>query len=112
MADYFSHLYCPFFTLPGEVEELTLNPGSNNIIVNWKKATVNSYCLMQYVIYWMNKVNGDNDSRRVSSEENSFVIEDLDACVQYEVSIGAVNERNESSGPVIGYTTTHTVGKY
>jgi hypothetical protein len=58
--------------MTGEVEELNLNPGPHNICVNWKKATVKSYCLTQYVIYGMNKVNGDNDSSMVSTEEDSF----------------------------------------
>jgi hypothetical protein len=31
--------------VPGDVEDLSLNPSSHNISVNWKKPIVNSYCV-------------------------------------------------------------------
>ena len=101
-----------YFAVPGQVEDLSLKPGSNNITVNWKKPILNSYCVMQYVIYWVKVVNGSNDSSIVSREENSFVIADLEACAEYEVSVRAVNEKGESSDAVTGSTTTETDGNY
>jgi hypothetical protein len=98
--------------LPGEVEELTLNAGSHNISVNWKKENVSSYCVSKYVIEWKNDANGNYDSRMVSIEEDSFVIEKLDACVEYELLVRTANERNESSVPITGKMTTQTVGNY
>jgi hypothetical protein len=44
---------------------------------------------------------------------DSFIysdIGDLDACVEYEVSVRAVNEKNESTDAVTSKTTTETVG--
>ena len=101
-----------YFAVPGEVEDLSLEPGSHNISVNWKKPTLNRYCVTHYVIHWVHTKSGSKNSSIVSSEEDSFVIEDLDACVEYEVSIEAVNEENESSDAVTNKNTTETVGNY
>jgi hypothetical protein len=98
--------------VPGQVQELTLTPFSHNISVNWKKPNLNSYCVTQYVIYWVHNVSGSNNSDNVSSEEESYVIENLDACVEYNVSVRAVNEENNSKDPVTDNTTTETVGNY
>jgi hypothetical protein len=95
-----------------EVRVLYLNPGSHNIRVNWKKPNENTYCVTQYAIIWVNLLNGNNESSIVTSEEDSFVIGNLADCVEYEVSVRAVNDKNESSVAVSGSTTTHTVGKY
>jgi hypothetical protein len=48
----------------------------------------------------------------VSRQETSFVIEGLNAGVQYEVSVIAMNEKGETSGAVTRNTTTETNGKY
>jgi hypothetical protein len=98
--------------VPGQVEELTLTPFSHNIIVNWKKPILDSYCVSHYVIHWVHTLSGSYDSSIVESEEDSFVIEDLDACVEYEVSVTAVNEKTESTDAVTGNTKTETVGNY
>jgi hypothetical protein len=43
---------------------------------------------------------------------DSFVIEHLDVCVDYEVSIIAVNEKVDGTDPVTGNTKTETVDNY
>ena len=48
----------------------------------------------------MHALSGSNDSSIVSSEEDSFVIDDLDTCVEYEVSVGVVNEKDKSTDAV------------
>jgi len=101
-----------YFAVPGEVEKLSLKPGSHNITVNWEKRSLGSYCVTQYVIYWEHALSGSKDSNIVSSEGDSFVIEDLDACVVYVVSVEAVNEKDESTDAVTRKTTTQTVGNY
>ena len=101
-----------YFAVPGHVEELTLTTFSHNISVNWKKPNSDSYCVTHYVIYWVHALSGSKNSSIVSSEEESVVIEDLDACVQYEVSVEAVNEKNESTDPVTCNSTTEAVGNY
>jgi len=89
-----------------------LKPGSHNISVNWKKPIINSYCVTQYVIYWVHTLNGSNNSSIASSAENSFVIEDLDAYEVYKVSVRALNEKNEGMDAVTVNTTTESVGNY
>jgi len=101
-----------YFAVPGQVQDLSWKPGSRKITVNWMKPILNSYCVMQYVIYWVHAVSGSIDSRIVSSEKNSFVIENLDACVEYEVSVRVVNEKNEGMDAVTGATKTETAGNY
>jgi hypothetical protein len=98
--------------VPGEVEELTLTPYSHNISVKWNKPIVDSYCVRQYVLYWVHALSGSKNSSNVPSEKDSIVIEDLDACIEYEVSIEAVNENDESTGAVTRKTTTEIVGNY
>jgi len=97
--------------VPGQVDDLNLTPYSHNISVNWKKPTSNSYCVTCYVIYWMHARSGSKDSSIVSNDI-SLVIGDLDACIEYEVSVVAVNEKNESTDAVTSKTTTETVGNY
>ena len=97
--------------MPSEVDDLNLTPYSRNISVNWKKPASYSYCAMHYVIHWVHAQSGSKDSSIVSSDI-SFVIGDLDACVEYEVSVIAVNEKNESADAVTSKTTTETVGNY
>jgi hypothetical protein len=96
--------------VPGQVGNLNLTAYSHSISVNWTKPTIDSYCVKQYVIYWVH--SGSKDSNAVSSKEGYFVIEDLDACVEYEVSVRAVNEEDESTDAVNGNTITETVGSY
>jgi len=95
-----------YFAVPSQVEDLSLEPGSHSIIVNWNKPINNSHCVTQYVIYWEHALSGNNDTSFVSSDKNSYVIEHLDACAEYEVSVRAVNERNESTDAVNRNTTT------
>jgi hypothetical protein len=98
--------------VPGAVEDLTLKSGSHDIFVKWKKPSKNSYCVAQYVIDWVHTLSGTTNSVTVESEKDSLHIEGLDACVQYAVRVSAVNKYNESSGYVIGNTTTETAGNY
>ena len=101
-----------YFAVPGQVQGSSLKPGSHNISVNWKKPIINSYCVTQYVIYWVHTLNGSNNSSIASSAENSFVIEDLDAYEVYKVSVRALNEKNEGMDAVTVNTTTESVGNY
>ena len=101
-----------YFAVPDQVEDLSLKPGSHNISVKWKKPSFNSYCVTQYVINWVHTLSGSTNSSTVSSEDDSFVIEDLDACVEYNVSVRAVNEKNESQVLVTDKTTTEMAGNY
>jgi len=102
-----------YFSVPGQVQDLSLKSDSHSISVNWSEPILNNYCVMQYVIYWLHTVNGNINSSIVSSDKDSFlVIENLDACVKYEVSVRAENEKNESSNDVTSNTTTKADGKY
>lgn len=96
--------------MPGKIEELTLKPGSHNIRVNWKKPIGNSNCFTQYVIDWVKFPNASSNNIIVWKEENSFVIEQLDACSRFGVSVRATNDKGECSGAVSGNTSTETDG--
>jgi len=89
-----------------------LTPSSHNIIVYWKEPNLNSYCVTQYVIYWEHAVSDSSNSSIVSNEKDSFVVEDVDACVDYNVSVRAKNEKHEGTDAVTGNTKTETVGNY
>jgi len=98
--------------VPGHVEDLSLTPFSHNISVHWMRPIEDSYCVTHYVIYWVDGVSGSKGNDNVTSVEYSYVIGDLDACVEYEVSVRAMNEENNSSDAVTNNTTTEAVGNY
>jgi hypothetical protein len=100
-----------YFAVAGQVADLTLTPGSHNISVNLNNTILNSNCVSHYVVYWVHTLSENNNSTIVPCEEDSFLIEDLDACVEYEVSVEAVDEGNMST-VVNGTTRTETVGNY
>jgi hypothetical protein len=104
---YFGHLDIVYFAVPGLVEGLSLNPGSDNIIVKWEKPNSNSDCVMNYIIEWVNPlVSGSKDTSSVSSDEFSYTIKDLDACVAYAVSVRTVNADGDGAEAVTDKTTT------
>ena len=94
--------------MPGQVGDLNLKPGSCNVSLKWKIPRSNGYCVKHYVIYWLHTLNGNNDNSNVSSEDASLVIEYLEACVEYEVSVRAVNEKNNGTNAVTCKMTTET----
>jgi hypothetical protein len=80
--------------------------------IQWKKPSNNSYCVEQYVIEWVHTLSCTKNSTTVESGKNSLDIKGLDACVKYEVTVSAVNEKNESSDNLTSNTTTVTAGNY
>jgi hypothetical protein len=100
-----------YFAEPGAVEDLFLIPGSHSILVNWKKPTVHELCAMKYAIEWVKLPNININSSNVTMEENSFVIQNLDAGVEYEVVVKAVNVEGWYSGRVTDKTKTERDGK-
>jgi hypothetical protein len=65
---------------------------------------------MHHVIYWKHSISENSASINITSEESSFLIDCLDACVEYEIYVRAMNERNESTVSVSN-ATTKTDGK-
>jgi hypothetical protein len=102
---YFGHLNIVYFAVPGPVVGLSFNPGSDKIIVKWEKPGSNSDCVTNYVIEWVSTVNGSESKNEVTSDE-FYTIEDLDACVEYEVSVTAVNADGNGTKAVTDKTTT------
>jgi hypothetical protein len=106
----FGHLKTVYFAGPGGVEELFLNPLSHVIIVNWEKPSLNSDCVRNYIIKWVNTVSGSSRNTSVLSEKDSFIIEHLDACVDYAVSVTAVNAYDVGDKAVTRNATTVIAG--
>lgn len=96
--------------MPGKVENLTWTSSLNNFNLTWKKPSNNSNCVKHYVISWKHNISGNSASKNSSIKEPFCVIVDLDACVEYEVSVRAVNEKDESTVAVTN-ATTETDGK-
>jgi hypothetical protein len=105
---YFGHLNIVYFAVPGKVEDLSLDPGSNSIIVNWKKPISNGDCVTEYNIEWVNNLIGREGNITVSKDEFSYTIPGLDTCVEYEVSVRAEDQGTEAAKE----TTTTTAGNY
>jgi hypothetical protein len=100
-----------YFAVPGGVEGLSLDAGSNKIIVNWEKPTSNSDCVTNYTIEWGSTLSGSERKNDITSDE-FYTIEDLDSCVQYAVSVRAVNADDAGAEAVILKATTETAGNY
>jgi hypothetical protein len=106
---YFGHLHVVYFAVPGQVEELSLDPGSDCITVNWKKPISNGDCVTEYIIEWVNNLSGREGNITVSKDEFSYNITGLDACVEYEVSVRADVVGAEAATAI---ETTQTAGNY
>jgi hypothetical protein len=107
---YFGHLKTVYFAVPGEIEDLTLKPATHSIFVTWKNASSNSDSITNYTIECVNTVIEHRQTTSVAREEGWFFIENLDACVEYEVSVTAVNADDEGNKTVNCKVTTVTVG--
>jgi hypothetical protein len=108
----FGHLNIVYFAGPGRVEDLSLRVSSITIFVNWKKPSSNSDSVTNYIIEWVNTVSGIKETGTVTSEEDFFFIENLDACVEYAVSVTAVDADGVGDKNVTGRVTTRTAGNY
>jgi hypothetical protein len=97
--------------VPGPVEVLLLETCLHNIKVHWISPRLYSNCVTDYVIDWLQIQNGKKESSIVSWRADSFVIVDLEANEEYEVSVRAVNEKGYSSRAVTEKTKTETNGK-
>jgi hypothetical protein len=98
------------FTVPGPVVDLDLKPSPHNVSLEWKKPSSDGDCVTRYVISWRHTGSENTNSTDIGKEESSYVIGDLAACVQYEISVSAVNENNERNITAVN-RTTETVGK-
>jgi hypothetical protein len=76
------------------------------------KPKTNEYCVTQYVVQWAKYPNTNIKSSTVSKDDNSFVIEDLEAGVQYEVSVKAINEKGEFTYAANSNMETEYDGNY
>lgn len=98
------------FIGPEKVENLNVTEGSHAITLNWTKPSKNDSCIARYVIEWKATMyeNSSNDSH---TTKEFFVIEGLEACVNYEVSVRAMDNNNNISEPEVRNVTTLTDGK-
>jgi hypothetical protein len=96
------------FTGPEKVENLHVNEDSHSITLNWTNPSENDNCTSHYVIEWKAITY---ESSNISSNITFFVIEGLEACVNYEVSVIVVGVDNNTSEPEVRNVTTLTDGK-
>jgi hypothetical protein len=109
---YFGHLNIVYFAGPGQVEDLSLHASSQSITVLWKKPISNSDCITNYIIEWVNAVSGNKETVSVAREVEFFILEYLDACVEYEVSVTAVNADGVGDNTVTGTAKINSAGNY
>jgi hypothetical protein len=98
------------FTVPGQVVDLALNPSPHNVSLEWKKPSNNGDCVTHYTISWRHTGSGETGSNNTGREDYSFVIGNLVACVEYEIFVSAVNEKNEAKITAVNLRT-ETEGK-
>lgn len=93
-----------------EVEGLNVTKHSHELIVNWMNPSKNS-CICNYTIQWKDITHNFTGSNNSNTEEESFVIEGLDACTTYEITVTAICEGGGKSKPVSDFVKTCTDGK-
>jgi hypothetical protein len=88
-----------------------VNPYSHEIILNWTNPSGSGSCINKYVIEWK-AITYENDIQSVIIQEKFYIIQGLNACKIYEVSVEAKNVNNDSSGAEVKNVTTLTDGKW
>jgi hypothetical protein len=89
-----------------------LYAGSQIVAVFWKKPISNGNCITNYIIEWVNTVSGNKETVSVAREVEFFILENLDACVEYEVSVTAVNADGVGGNTVTGTAKINSAGNY
>jgi hypothetical protein len=87
-----------------------LKPSPHNVSLEWKKPSNNGDCVIRYAISWRPTGSENTSSTDTGKEDYSFVIGNLDACVEYEISVSAVNENEDRNITTINMRT-ETEGK-
>jgi hypothetical protein len=78
--------------------------------MSWKKPSYNGECVTRYDISWGETGSEQSCGTYSTKKDYSFAIESLDACVQYHISVRAVNGKDESNITAVN-TTTETESK-
>jgi hypothetical protein len=98
------------FTVPGNIESFLAEADSHTIKLRWTKPTENGNCVFRYAIEWKALEDGSRNGRSVTENE-FYVIDSLEACETYEVSVNAVNENNNTSETDVTNIRTLADGK-
>jgi hypothetical protein len=99
------------FTGPKKVENLSVTEDSHDLILNWTKPSESDACIERFVIEWKPIVYENSSKSSNITTEEFFVIEGLEACVDYEVFVMAMDKNNNISEPEVRNVTTLTDGK-
>jgi hypothetical protein len=94
------------FIVPGKIENLVAEPDSHTINLTWTKPTQNGNCVVHYAIEWKAIADGSRNRNNSFTENEFYVIDNLEACETYEVSVSAVNENNNTSEADVTNITT------
>jgi hypothetical protein len=97
-------------SVPGRIKNLTVEEDSHSIELNWIKPVENGNCVVAYDIEWKAITEGSRSDSNVTENE-FYVIKNLEACVKYEVSVRARNSYNNTSDAEMMNVTTRPDGK-
>jgi hypothetical protein len=98
------------FLVPGKVVNLTVEPNSNSISLSWINPYEEENCSVSYTIAWKGITDASSNGSYVT-EDNSFIIGSLEACVTFEVSVSALCVNCSESETEIINVTTLAAGK-
>ena len=95
----------------GNNMNLTLEPDTNSINVSWINPYEEENCNVNYTIMWKDFTD---ESRNGSdfTENNNYVIDSLEACVTFEVSVSALCVDSGESETETANVTTLADGKW
>ena len=95
----------------GKIGNFSVETDSNSIKLSWINSTEDENCTADYTIEWKNITDGKRNGCDITGNK-SCVIEGLEACVTFEVSVSALCVNKDVSELGITYVTTLPVGKW
>ena len=98
------------FIVTGEIEILTLEADSHTITLSWNNTNEDENCTVSYIIAWKDIIDGSRNGSNVT-ENNVIVIDSLEACVTFEVSVSVLDVNCSESEAAITNVTTLPDGK-
>lgn len=110
---YFLSFLCVtlHFIVTGEIANLTAVPGTHSIELHWIYSREDENCTVSYAIAWKDFTDESRNGSNVT-EDNLYVIDSLEACVTYEVSVSALYVNGNESEAAFTNATTLPVGKW
>jgi hypothetical protein len=113
IIDFHSFLFVTLhFIVDGKIEFSTVDPHSHSITLSWNHTNEkNKNCIASYAISWNDTTDGSKYGSDTTNS-TSYTIENLEACVTFDISVIALYDYGIESAPATTNGTTLPDGKW